>query len=156
MKKKVRTQPVGFEPTLPEGIWFRVRRLNHSATAALRVSPVRILGVETTRCISRSIYIYPSLAVSHHASSFASYFRLISPPSWDDDHAWTIFEALPSICYFVIDTELYQCFRSISRSKFDYETLLWLVFRYYYRACQSKLYTSNMENTNEEKAKDKT
>ena len=25
---------VGFEPTLPEGIWFRVRRLNHSATSA--------------------------------------------------------------------------------------------------------------------------
>ena len=27
-------QSVGFEPTLPEGIWFLVRRLNHSATTA--------------------------------------------------------------------------------------------------------------------------
>ena len=26
------SQSVGFEPTLPEGIWFLVRRLNHSAT----------------------------------------------------------------------------------------------------------------------------
>ena len=24
----------GFEPALPEGIWFLVRRLNHSATTA--------------------------------------------------------------------------------------------------------------------------
>ena len=28
------SQSVGFEPTLPEGIWFLVRRLNHSATTA--------------------------------------------------------------------------------------------------------------------------
>ena len=34
MAKRGSTQPVGFEPTLPEGIWFRVRRLNHSATTA--------------------------------------------------------------------------------------------------------------------------
>ena len=27
-------QSVGLEPTLPEGIWFLVRRLNHSATTA--------------------------------------------------------------------------------------------------------------------------
>ena len=27
-------QLVGFEPTLPEGIWFLVRRLNRSATTA--------------------------------------------------------------------------------------------------------------------------
>ena len=36
-KKKIPkgyTQSVGFEPTLPEGIWFLVRRLNHSATTA--------------------------------------------------------------------------------------------------------------------------
>ena len=33
-KKKERSQSVGFEPTLPEGIWFLVRRLNHSATTA--------------------------------------------------------------------------------------------------------------------------
>ena len=31
---KVHSQSVGFEPTLPEGIWFLVRRLNHSATTA--------------------------------------------------------------------------------------------------------------------------
>ena len=29
-----KTQSVGFEPTLPKGIWFLVRRLNHSATTA--------------------------------------------------------------------------------------------------------------------------
>ena len=29
------SQPVGFEPTLPEGNWFRVSRLNHSATTAV-------------------------------------------------------------------------------------------------------------------------
>jgi hypothetical protein len=28
------SQSVGFEPTLPEGIWFLVRRLNRSATTA--------------------------------------------------------------------------------------------------------------------------
>ena len=28
-------QMVGFEPTLHEGNWFRVSRLNHSATSAL-------------------------------------------------------------------------------------------------------------------------
>ncbi len=28
------SQSAGFEPALPEGIWFRVRRLNHSATTA--------------------------------------------------------------------------------------------------------------------------
>ena len=28
-------QSVGFEPTLPEGNWFLVSRLNHSATTAL-------------------------------------------------------------------------------------------------------------------------
>ena len=33
--QKFFTQSVGFEPTLPEGIWFLVRRLNHSATTAL-------------------------------------------------------------------------------------------------------------------------
>ena len=32
--KKKTSQSVGFEPTLPEGIWFLVRRLNHSATTA--------------------------------------------------------------------------------------------------------------------------
>ena len=32
--KKDISQSVGFEPTLPEGIWFLVRRLNHSATTA--------------------------------------------------------------------------------------------------------------------------
>ena len=32
--KKSLTQLVGFEPTLPEGNWFRVSRLNHSATTA--------------------------------------------------------------------------------------------------------------------------
>ncbi len=32
--QKVAPQSVGFEPTLPEGIWFLVRRLNHSATTA--------------------------------------------------------------------------------------------------------------------------
>ena len=32
--KKSISQSVGFEPTLPEGIWFLVRRLNHSATTA--------------------------------------------------------------------------------------------------------------------------
>ena len=31
---KKSSQSVGFEPTLPEGIWFLVRRLNHSATTA--------------------------------------------------------------------------------------------------------------------------
>ena len=29
------SQPAGFEPALPKGIWFRVRRLNHSATSAM-------------------------------------------------------------------------------------------------------------------------
>ena len=35
-KKKIfhDAQSVGLEPTLPEGIWFLVRRLNHSATTA--------------------------------------------------------------------------------------------------------------------------
>ena len=33
-KKLYSSQPAGFEPVLPEGIWFRVRRLNHSATTA--------------------------------------------------------------------------------------------------------------------------
>ena len=33
-KKNEDSQSVGFEPTLPEGIWFLVRRLNHSATTA--------------------------------------------------------------------------------------------------------------------------
>ena len=31
---KILTQSVGFEPTLPEGNWFLVSRLNHSATTA--------------------------------------------------------------------------------------------------------------------------
>ena len=33
---KICPQPVGFEPTLPEGNWFRVSRLNRSATTAAR------------------------------------------------------------------------------------------------------------------------
>ena len=33
--KKSLSQLVGFEPTLPEGNWFRVSRLNHSATTAI-------------------------------------------------------------------------------------------------------------------------
>ena len=32
--KKLLSQSVGFEPTLPEGNWFLVSRLNHSATTA--------------------------------------------------------------------------------------------------------------------------
>ena len=32
---KMFSQSVGFEPTLPEGNWFRVSRLNHSATTAV-------------------------------------------------------------------------------------------------------------------------
>ena len=32
--KNLLSQSVGFEPTLPEGNWFRVSRLNHSATTA--------------------------------------------------------------------------------------------------------------------------
>ena len=50
--KKDISQSVGFEPTLPEGIWFLVRRLNHSATTAARcerriVSVVRLLKRNT-------------------------------------------------------------------------------------------------------------
>ena len=33
--KRIYSQLTGFEPALPEGIWFRVRRLNHSATTAI-------------------------------------------------------------------------------------------------------------------------
>ena len=36
--KKCLSQSAGFEPALPKGIWFRVRRLNHSATIALYYS----------------------------------------------------------------------------------------------------------------------
>ena len=32
---KIVSQTAGFEPALPKGIWFRVRRLNHSATSAM-------------------------------------------------------------------------------------------------------------------------
>ena len=34
MKEEKDSQLVGFEPTLPKGIWFLVRRLNRSATTA--------------------------------------------------------------------------------------------------------------------------
>ena len=34
LPKEVTTQMVGFEPTLQDGNWFRVSRLNHSATSA--------------------------------------------------------------------------------------------------------------------------
>ena len=34
LKHKKNSQLAGFEPALPEGIWFQVRRLNHSATTA--------------------------------------------------------------------------------------------------------------------------
>ena len=37
---KTHSQSAGFEPALPEGIWFLVRRLNHSATTAHDVSKV--------------------------------------------------------------------------------------------------------------------
>ena len=33
-KRFILSRSVGLEPTLPEGIWFLVRRLNHSATTA--------------------------------------------------------------------------------------------------------------------------
>ncbi len=38
------SQSVGFEPTLPEGNWFLVSRLNHSATTAHvieNIAPIR-------------------------------------------------------------------------------------------------------------------
>ena len=41
--EKICSQSVGLEPTLPEGIWFLVRRLNHSATTA----PLLLRHVET-------------------------------------------------------------------------------------------------------------
>ena len=42
---KTNSQSVGFEPTLPEGIWFLVRRLNHSATTARRyLHTIRTIG----------------------------------------------------------------------------------------------------------------
>ena len=34
IRKKSISQSAGLEPALPEGIWFLVRRLNHSATTA--------------------------------------------------------------------------------------------------------------------------
>ena len=43
------SQSVGFEPTLPEGNWFLVSRLNHSATAADEVTPSNSLSF-SSRC----------------------------------------------------------------------------------------------------------
>ena len=44
-KKFLHAQSVGFEPTLPEGIWFLVRRLNHSATTACSILRVDVRNV---------------------------------------------------------------------------------------------------------------
>ena len=38
---KMFSQSVGFEPTLPEGNWFRVSRLNHSATTAVLLHGIK-------------------------------------------------------------------------------------------------------------------
>ena len=40
LNKKL-SQLVGFEPTLPEGNWFRVSRLNHSATTAVLLHGIK-------------------------------------------------------------------------------------------------------------------
>ena len=60
--QKFFTQSVGFEPTLPEGIWFLVRRLNHSATTAhgKAVFPPRTIVTPVGK-IFRSITIISSL-----------------------------------------------------------------------------------------------
>lgn len=50
-------QLVGFEPTLPEGIWFRVRRLNHSATTAL--ADQNIIFVRSFNDIKFNKYLFP-------------------------------------------------------------------------------------------------
>ena len=42
--KKMFSQSVGFEPTLPEGNWFLVSRLNHSATTALLAFRTKQVG----------------------------------------------------------------------------------------------------------------
>ena len=40
------SQLAGLEPTLPEGIWFQVRRLNHSATTAFRYMQIQCSWME--------------------------------------------------------------------------------------------------------------
>ena len=53
--------PVGFEPTLPEGIWFLVRRLNHSAKTAWHYEMLynNFKVIYNLVSISEKIYLIP-------------------------------------------------------------------------------------------------
>ena len=44
------TQTVGIEPTLPEGNWFLVCRLNRSATSAAKVKNLPVCGLQNFEC----------------------------------------------------------------------------------------------------------
>ena len=58
-KKKMygHSQSVGFEPTLPEGIWFLVRRLNHSATTAITIYVTLEGGEEVSMGLLLSLFL---------------------------------------------------------------------------------------------------
>ena len=66
-KKFELSRSVGLEPTLPEGIWFLVRRLNHSATTA----SYKLLNI----CISFILLLneFLHLQIAHPVSENTEY-----------------------------------------------------------------------------------
>ncbi len=80
------SQSVGFEPTLPEGIWFLVRRLNRSACFSYQIA-INILF------LSEQSLHWLTLDLSFFVSSFYSfsegYYDRINPVS--AMQYWTIF-----------------------------------------------------------------
>ena len=71
LNKKL-SQLVGFEPTLPEGNWFRVSRLNHSATTATTSDPLKAKPKKTNPKFYQCQKVYSivySQAVTHPSTN---------------------------------------------------------------------------------------
>ncbi len=70
--KRIFSQSAGFEPALPWGIWFRVRRLNHSATTAILKLEYIVNSYQNWEGLLR-LFLQVSV-------SFPSILSMISPP----------------------------------------------------------------------------
>ena len=74
LKKCYISRSVGLEPTLPEGIWFLVRRLNHSATTALCYFPFCVFQRKV--CKSKFDTLQGHLLIGYTANIY-SHFTVI-------------------------------------------------------------------------------
>ena len=71
---KMFSQSVGFEPTLPEGNWFLVSRLNHSATTATLFHPRHfcpfVALMQKVEFVVGTYSGYTSQYILHHFNQF--------------------------------------------------------------------------------------